>query len=210
MPIADQRLIFIGGGGFARECFDWANNSKEGLVPFGYLDDAGETQLSAPPYSLSYLGAITDYVPEQKDRFVFAIGSPSLKEKLSHLISNSFNFVNLTHVSATVSPSAKLGKGAVICPFALISSSTNIGDFVTINAYSSIGHDSKVGDFSTLSGHVDLTGNCRVGKGVFWGSGSRALPNSIVEDYAVVGACSQVIKRLKTNVTLYAPFSKKL
>ena len=80
----------------------------------------------------------------------------------------------------------------------------------TLNLFCSIGHDTSLGDYTTLSSHVDITGRCKIGKLVFWGSGSRIIPDKFVADGCKIGAGSLVMHNISGLKTVYCPPSKTM
>lgn len=202
--------VLVGGGGFARELFDWFTPSltDAGSRFVGYLDD-GADPMRAYGHTLPQCGRIADYRPDPAHRLVMAIGSPTGKQKVAELLGPD-QFVSLVHPTAWVSASARIERGAIIGVFADISANAAVGAFATVNGYSSVGHDAQLGDYATLSGYVDLTGNARVGKASFLGSGSRVLPHVHIGERCNVSAGAVVVRSTGDDVTIYTPPARKL
>ncbi|CDG82577.1 acetyltransferase [Janthinobacterium agaricidamnosum] len=213
-----KNIIIVGAGRFARELICWLEHlidqDRNGapLRIKGLLDD---TLAAAPALDADYpyplLGSIADYRPGPDEQLLLAIGAPQHKLRIAReLQARGAHFYTLVHPSAIVARTARIGQGAVICPFALLSANITLADFVTINSYSSIGHDAVVGAGSTLSSHVDITGAARIGEQVFIGSGASVLPRVAVGDGATVGAGAVVMRRVAPGTTVYALPAKKL
>jgi len=98
--------------------------------------------------------------------------------------------------SASISPSASVGKGSVIQHGAVIDPSVNIGPVSIINKNSVVGHDSNLGTSVHVAGQVVLGGGCKIGSRVLIGLGSVILPNISIESDIVVGAGSVVTRSL--------------
>jgi len=209
----EGRVILVGAGGFGREVLAWARDAhRGGSFPLitGFLDD-NPNALSGFSYELDYLGSISDFRAKTEDLFVVGVGSPDSKKKISIYFKDHLkNFLTLIHPSAVVAPTATIGRGVIVCPFALISTDTIISDFVTLNAMSSIGHDSRVGRYSTLSGHVDVTGQVEVGEGVFFGTGAKVVPRIKVGNNAKIGAGCTVMRSVQAESTYYTTPAKRL
>ncbi|GAN70632.1 transferase [Acetobacter syzygii] len=203
--------ILVGGGGFARELYDWFTPSltASGSRFIGYLDD-GADPLRAYNHPLPQLGTIAGYKPASPDhRLVMAIGSPAGKQKIVGLLGPE-QFATLIHPTAWVSASSTIHQGAIVGVFADISANATVGEFATVNGYGSVGHDATLGPFATISGYVDLTGNSTVGKGSFVGSGARVLPHVHVGEHCTIGAGAVVVRSTQNNVTMYTPPARKL
>ncbi|WP_233234742.1 acetyltransferase [Bordetella sp. LUAb4] len=208
-----ERLILVGGGAFARELINWTQDAmdaagKPGVA--GFLD-VSPNALDGFSYGVPWLGDIDDYVPQEGDRFVMAIGDPVGKRTVARkLRAKGARFATIVHPTAIVARSAKLGEGVVVCPLSIVSADAQVGDLVAINSHCGIGHDVRIGDFSTLSGFIDLTGWVQVGEAVFFGSGARVLPKTKIGDEARIGAGAIIMRAVPAGVTMYAPPAKKL
>ncbi|WP_186014163.1 acetyltransferase [Burkholderia gladioli] len=208
-----ERYIVAGGGAFARELINWAEDAADaGLGPrvTGFLDVDPEA-LSGFGYALDWHGDIDAYQPAEGDAVLLAIGEPRAKaEVVARLAARGARFGSLRHPSAVVARRARLGIGVVICPNAVLSADCRIGDFAAVNILSSVGHDVTLGAYATLSSHVDLTGHVVVGERVFFGSGARVLPRVTIGADARIGAGAVVMRRVPEGATLYAAPAKRL
>ena len=203
-----KHLIIIGVGGFARELFWNAHDSVgygTGWDIKGFLD--GDVELAAEKYEklpLPVLGDVDSYVIQTNDCFICAIGSPKVKEKLvQRVLVRGGEFINVIHNTAIVHPTVQMGRGNILCPLVHILDHAKVGDFVTFNGRSGMGHDAQIGDYSSVMSAVDITGYVRAGKRTFWGSGSRALPHSRIDDDATVGVASVVFKHVRAGAKVF-------
>ena len=203
-----KHLLIVGAGGLARETYwlalEATGYNKEWDIK-GFLD--GDVRLDDKEYDklpLPVLGNVNDYVIRPDDVFVCAIGAPRIRERICGILEvREAKFVNVISSRARISQTAILGHGNIICGNVGISCDTMLGNHVFINAQSTMGHDSEVGDFSVISSHCNITGRVKVGRGTFWGSGSRALPGSKIGDYAYIGAGSVVLRKVKANTKVF-------
>lgn len=203
-----KHLIIIGVGGFARELFWNAHDSVgygTGWDIKGFLD--GDVELAAEEYEklpLPVLGDVDSYVIQTNDCFICAIGSPKVKEKLvQRVLVRGGEFINVIHNTAIVHPTVQMGRGNILCPLVHILDHAKVGDFVTFNGRSGMGHDAQIDDYSSVMSAVDITGYVRAGKRTFWGSGSRALPHSRIDDDATVGVASVVFKHVRAGAKVF-------
>lgn len=213
-----KNLLIVGAGGFGREVYSMLLNHPDNGEKWrikGFLDDGKfNANLSNDPlmtYDVKVINNIDEYKVEKNDAFIIAIGEPRIKEVIvSKLRIKEVEFFSFIHPSATIGLNVNMGKGVIVCPNVTITCDINIGDFVTVNANSTIGHDSKIGDYSTLSGHCDVTGYCELGKSVFMGSHASVVPKTKVENYAVIGAGSLGIRKVKAHTTILGVPGKKI
>lgn len=203
-----KKLLIIGVGGFAREVYWHAQNSLgfgEKWVIKGFLDgnirleDAQYKLLDAPLY-----GNVENYQIENDDVFICAIANPKVKMMITRMIEDRGGiFINLIHHTAIVSQKATLGTGIILCPYTGVSCDVKMGNHIVFNSYSGVGHDTTIDHYTSIMSHVDITGNIHVGERTYWGSGSRALPHSKIENDSTIGAGSVVLKRVKENQTVF-------
>lgn len=208
-----NRIILVGCGAFARELINWVDDlvdlGKSSPVA-GFLDDNPKA-LDGFPYSVPYLGTISDFVPQAGDLLLMAIGNPQAKKRLyAELKGKGASFAQMIHPSAVIARSARLGEGVVVCPQSFVSADVVVGDLCAINGNASVGHDVRLGSFSTLSSHVDLTGWVQVEECAFFGSGARVLPKLKIGSGARVGAGAVVMRSVPADTVVYAPPAKRL
>lgn len=208
------RTIIIGGGGFARELYFWLRDCADaGTLPplAGYLDDAGDVLHNRAAYDMAFLGSVEDLLPQDGDRFVLAIGSPATKRRIvDKLTPRSAVFPAVVHPTCTVTGTATIGDGSILCPGCILGPDSALERFVTFNTGSGTGHDSSVGEFSVLASRVAISGYVRIEPDVGIGSGVVLLPNVKVGRGATIGPGCVVYRSVKPGTTLYTPLPKQL
>ena len=203
-----KHLIIIGVGGFAREVY-WNAQSSIGYGSDwdlkGFLD--GNVKLEQSEYeklNLPVLGDVDSYDIKENDVFICAIGSNKARKEITEMmLGKNAEFISLIHNTAIIQGTARYGKGCIICPRTCIGDHACLGDFVIMNTASAIGHDAILDNYVSLMSYVDITGYCHLEEGVMFGSGARILPHGKVGAYAVVGAGSVVLRRVKSGVTVF-------
>lgn len=201
-----MRVILVGAGGFGREVLGWVRQSQlwGGDATFEGFLDSDHHALRNHPIAGSIVGRPEDFAIRESDRFICAIGTPSVKLRVClDLRARGATFVNLLHPAAVIGDRVTFGVGCVVCPGAVVTSDVAIGDFVTLNVSASVGHDVRLGDGCTLSGHADVTGGCTVGQGVFLGSHASILPGVTLGDRSVVGAGSVAYRSVPAGATVF-------
>ena len=122
---------------------------------------------------------------------------PKVREKLFHLYSQTgFEFATIISPKATISRSAKIGRGTVIQSGVNVSAATTIGNFVKLNTNANVMHDNVVGDFSTIAPNAVLLGYVNIEKSTYIGANSTVLPHISVGEGALVGAGAVVTKNI--------------
>jgi sugar O-acyltransferase (sialic acid O-acetyltransferase NeuD family) len=208
-----KRLLIIGAGGFGREVLNWALDvlpENRNWEVGGFLD-ANPAVLDAYDCGFPILDDPLNYVPEDNDRFICAIGHPLTKLRVCRSLNErGAQFITLIHPTAVVGSRCIIGEGCVFCPGAVVTTDVKIGEFVMINLQSTIGHDVIVADGCTLSPHADVNGYASLGEGVFLGTHAVILPGAKIGDYAIVGAGSVVLKNVKAGATVMGVPAKQI
>lgn len=209
-----KNLIIVGAGGFAKEIYGYIKNDiKKGLLKdivikgflVDFLDDHKKLNVDEP-----YLGKIRDYASFANDFLIVAIGENPGREKIVNMLEDKrVQFYTYIHSSACIDFSARIGKGVIICPNAMVNANALVSDFSVLNIYSSIAHDVVIGQNSILSPYATLNGCVEAGKNLFMGTRSTILPKIKVGDNCTISAGTIVSKAMKNN-TLAFPKNRTL
>lgn len=128
-------------------------------------------------------------------RVFISIDDPTRRAGLVQTYSRcGFAFATLVHPQAHVSPSARIGVGALIQYGAVLSADVAIADHVRVNTYASVTHDVRVGVYSTVAPSAVILGRVTVGERCYVGAHSTILPDLTIGDGACVGAHANVTK----------------
>jgi UDP-perosamine 4-acetyltransferase len=126
-----------------------------------------------------------------------ALGANRLRIKLGLTsMDQGFDLPSVVHPSATISPTARIGRGVVVMAGAVINANAVIGDFCIINTLAAIDHDCVLGAGVHVAPRTALAGCVQLGEGVLLGVGAVVIPNIEIGDYAVVGAGGVVVRDL--------------
>lgn len=213
--MARRKLIFVGGGDFARELAWFASEVSEHARDWdvaGCLDDRAVGVVGrASGVQVPVLGPIEDHRPQPDEVFVCAIGRPEAKLRCTRLMRDrGAEFVNLIHPTAVVAPGCSLGTGVVLTRGVTLSVDVTIGDDVACNFMSTVGHDAVVEEGCTISSFCDVTGRAYLERGVFLGSHASVLPGVRVGAMATVGAGSVAVRRVAGGRTVVGVPAKVL
>ena len=103
-------------------------------------------------------------------------------------------FPPIVHSSAWVSPTASLGRGAVVLAQASVGSGSTLGVGALINTGASLDHDSTLGDFASLGPGARTGGNALIGPRTMLGLQAGILQGRTIGEDTVVGAHSLVVE----------------
>lgn len=199
-----RNLIFIGGGGYFLELFEYIDNDikkgqLKGVRIKGVIDDK---HLDGLTFS-TYLSTVDSYEIVEGDVFIISIGNPYIRERIfSKFKSRGAKFITYIHPTSIIAPSAKIGEGCIICPYSIVNSLSSIGENVSLNVHSSIGHEAKIGSNSVISPYVALNGCSEVGRQAFLGTRCTIFPGVTLGDKVVVDSHTAVRDCYKEQMLL--------
>jgi sugar O-acyltransferase (sialic acid O-acetyltransferase NeuD family) len=205
LPADCQRILVVGAGGFGREVMHWARDAWPDaagrLAGFLSADAAALDDLEC---GLRVVGSPEAYRPTPGDRLLLAIGIPYVRRRVAEsLLTSGAEFLTLIHPTAIVAPTAWIGLGSIVCPYAIISDSCRVGRFVAMNYHSSLGHDATAGDFSVLSPYATLGGRAHVEEDVFLGLHASVGPGKTVGARSKVSANSAALASAPPDSIIY-------
>lgn len=132
------------------------------------------------------------------------VGCPSVRRCLVQEVRQTldtspipYQFPNVIHKTASMSNSAKLGIGNIVCAFAIVDSSVVGGDFCYAGGASFVGHDVVFGSFVNISPHGVICGNVSLGDEVFIGANAVVRDHVVVSDKSIVGAGAVVVSNIQ-------------
>ena len=213
-----KNLVIIGARGFGREvywlaktCITAAQGTPDSeLAIKGFLDDKSDALEGMSAYP-PVLCSVEDYVPENDDVFVCALGSVIARRKYVEIIlEKGGQFVSLVHPDANLTETTRFGTGCIICRDVGLSCEVEVGDFNVLQNGCLFGHDVHVGDFCHFNARAFLGGGVMVGDSVTVNAHAVVHPGKKIGDGATVGAGSFVIRNVKQGTTVYGNPAKTL
>jgi sugar O-acyltransferase (sialic acid O-acetyltransferase NeuD family) len=210
-----NRIIIIGTGGHSAELDDYISLSKINNPAFpweiiGYLDDNPSGYES---YSLSapFLGSIRDHLVQTDCMYMMGIANLKYRRPIiERFLAEGAEFATFIHPTATVSPSAKIGKGVVLALHVNVGPNVVIGDYTLINSRCSIGHDTQLGKYNFISPNVCFSGFARVGDENLFGINSATIPGIEVGNRNKIMAGMILDKNVGEDETIFYRFKEKI
>jgi len=178
LPSDVRRILIVGAGGFGREVLHWARDAwPEASTRIAGFLSADAHSVPVDRFLPPILATPAAFRPEPGDALLLAIGIPAVRRRVAEdLASRNAVFLTLVHPTAIVAPSAAIGNGSILCPYAIASDSVHLGRFTLMNYHSSLGHDAVTGDFAVLSPYATLGGAAEIGADVFLGLHASVAP----------------------------------
>ena len=204
-PADSQRILIVGAGGFGREVLQWARDAWPGhatqIAGFLSSDDRVLDKFDGCPEIIGHPDA---YRPAAGDYLLLAIGVPYVRRQVAEsLLARGAEFLTLVHPTAIVAVSARIGAGAILCPYSIASDACRVGRFVIMNYHTSLGHDASAGDFAVLSPYATLGGNAHIHEDVFLGLHASIGPGRTVGARSKVSANSCVLANAPADSIVY-------
>jgi sugar O-acyltransferase (sialic acid O-acetyltransferase NeuD family) len=202
-----QKIVILGTGGTSRDILDTLNdvNARSSVPVYecvGFLDDNAKEwgkQLAGVPV----LGGLRLAAGLFDCQFTNGIGSPTNFWRKEAIIARTGQaadrFATIIHPTASVSRTARIGRGTVILQNVTISSNVQIGDHVVILPNSVISHDAVIGDYTCITGGVCISGEATIGKACYLGTNSSIIGGITVGDGCLVGMGSVVLRDVPRN-----------
>jgi sugar O-acyltransferase (sialic acid O-acetyltransferase NeuD family) len=120
---------------------------------------------------------------------VLAVGMPEHKRwVLERYAPLELRWITLVHPSASVSRSAHIGAGSIICPQASITGDAWLGELVLVNISAAVTHDAVIGARSTIFPYGFVAGGASVGEDCLISAGASVLPGVRIGHRSRLGA----------------------
>lgn len=192
-----KNLLIVGAGLMGREVATWARES--GFSVKGFLDSRTHILDGFKDYP-PILSSVDDYLLQEDDVFVCAIGEPAVrKEYVERVLRKGGEFVSIVHPLSYVGQNTKIGKGCIVGPHATLTNDIAIADHVIINVNSSVSHDCQIGDFVTICPGCHIAGVCKIATGSFLGVHSALIPHITLGDGVGVYVAAGAVVTRSTN-----------
>lgn len=198
-----MKLGVYGSGGLGREVYEIArrrnaaSNLWSEIVFIDDFHDVGGYYGTKRIRFESLLSSRQDY------ECVIAVGEPSSREVMyKKLISEDVGLTHLIDTTAIISPTAKIGRGAIVCEYSTIHTEAELGLNSLIQPFCDIGHDIKVGSHTVLSPYCAPGGGTIFGDRVFVGMKASIMELLTIGDDAIIGMGSVVFRDVPPGSTV--------
>ena len=192
-----QRLIIVGAGGYGREMYLSARESRgfgEEFEIAGFLDDNPDAlggRTGYPPV----IGSVAQYAISPDDVFIVAIGDLSVRRRCAAtLAARGARFRTLVHRNAQVGATVRLGEGVFVASGAVLTADVSVGAHTAVFHQAVIGHDVTIGEFAHVYALCAIGGGVEIGDGAAIYPGARIVPRRRIGKGAVVAIGSVVFR----------------
>ncbi|SDW23627.1 NeuD/PglB/VioB family sugar acetyltransferase [Lysobacter enzymogenes] len=195
-----KKLALYGSGGFAREVLMLLEDLGLGerVMALYESDDLWKERI----VSGINTQPISRFDPATTE-LVLAVGSPQARRKMHASLPADTRYPTLVHPDARVHRSTSVGEGSIICAGSIVTCDIVIGRQVQLNLATTVGHDCRLEDFVTTAPAVNISGNCVLGTGSYFGTNACLREKINVAADAVVGMGAVVVGDLAEPGGIY-------
>jgi sugar O-acyltransferase (sialic acid O-acetyltransferase NeuD family) len=193
-----KNKALVGAGGFAKEVKTYIGIENISM----FVDDSYWKENSSNILPLSQFDS-------SKYEVVIAIGDPIERKKMVEKLPEDTEYFTYIHPTAVIDlKTVEIGKGTIICPYCVLTTNIKIGNHCHFNLLSTVGHDSFISDFVTTAPGSKISGNCGIGKYVYFGTNSSVREKIKICDNVIIGAGACVVKDINNSGTYVGVPSK--
>ena len=181
-----KELILYGAGGHCFAVVELIRSLSE-FEPTAIYDDAPSLQ--------EVLGISVIKNSEriaENTSLCISVGDNKARKLISQKLDGKYP--TFIHESATVYPSASIGRGTLVFPNSVVDAAAQVGDFCIINNNATVSHNVLVSNFCHIAINAAIAGGVSIGEGSLIGAGSTILPKINIGKWAIIGAGAVVTK----------------
>ena len=202
-----EKFIFLGGGGFAIELYEYMQVDNINVIGYYAQEDNEELSKIIP-----WLGDMDKTPYEEYDReakYILAVRLIKYRDKMIKFM-EEMDLTPGTFISskAYYSRLARLGKGAVVFPNAMITGNPVVGDYLFMDVFSVISHGDVMGNNIVIGPGVIVTGDSEIGDGVTFGVNSAILPGTKIGNNVEIAINTYPQRRVPDGSSILTPPGK--
>lgn len=202
-----QRIVIIGAGGHGREQLDLIsaiNTVSSRYRVEGFVVDPEYAAPGKKIAGLPVLGGVDWLATHARDVVaVCAIGGSAARMRtVERLRDTSVGFETLVHPAATVSDTATLEEGAIVCAGSVLTSGVRVGAHAHVGVGSVVSHDCVLEAFASLAPGCRLAGAVRVAVGAQLGVGTVVRDRITIGTWSITGAGAVAVDDVPADSTV--------
>jgi acetyltransferase EpsM len=184
-----ERLVLVGGGEHARVVIEAALSRPDLWEVRGFVDPElcertteclGVRRIGGD----DMIGGLLKEDPYL--RFVLGVGSvgnsPRRRQIVQRLNGLGVTWASVIHANASISASARIGRGVVMLAGSVVNACADLGDHAVVNTGAIVEHDVSIGEFSQVAPRACVGGGASLGADCYIGLGA------CIRDHISVGA----------------------
>ena len=204
-----ERYLIWGAGGHGKVVADLVRALGHELVGFvdadaakvGQVVEPGGARVLLTDEALGAALARDGCYPHGASALALAVGDNARRQRCLGALDGR-HVPALVHPTATCSPSASFGRGAVVFARAVVNADAHVDAGAIVNSGAIVEHDCYISYAAHISPGAVLAGRVRVGARSWIGAGAVVIHGRTVGRDAIVGAGAVVIRDVPDDVTV--------
>ena len=201
-----MEIVVLGCGSQARYVID--NLVSRGLpAPIALVDIEDGRMVGASINGVPVRWSLADMARHLRpDRCGFVVAHGENQRKLDiveRFASRGFTFHAALHASASISPSARIGSGAIVNAGAVILPNATVHEHAIVHSGCVIEHDCSIGRAANIASGATLAGRVEVGMAAYLYTGCRIAPGVKIGAHAVIGAGAVVLSSIPDRAVAF-------
>ncbi len=206
-----KQIVIVGAGALANDLYTYLQfEISDDLIIKGVIVD-NKNDYEKSTITQKYLGTLNDYVIEEDDALLIAIGeNPGRAKVIDFFRKKGAHFYTFIHPTSIIHPSSLIKEGVIIGPFSIIGSNAVVEENVFINKFCNIGHDSIIGKGSMMYPYAMVGGRTKIGENVLLSTRCTIAPDLHIGDNCVISAHTFVRKDLEASIFISRSKKRRL
>ena len=199
-----KKLILYTAGSGSREILVSirdSNRHRPEWEPVAFVDD-DPAKIGSTIDGLPVHGPAQEFGPDM--HAICGTMNPIVRKRMSEELieARGQRLATIIHHGALVADDLVHGPGLVLMPGVKVNFDIRFGKGVHILWNCMLGHGLRVADYATLLTNVTVLADCSVGYAASVGSGSVLSPGARVEDGALVGVGTTLLRRVEAGESI--------
>ena len=189
-------ILILGTGGNCIDALEAVREEGKTHRVIGFLDDDPELR-GRTVEGVPVLGGLEDAARYPDALLLNVIGSPSSHRRKPEIVARTGappgRFATVIHPTASISPSARIGRGVLVLQNATVASGAVLSDHAVVLPNTIVSHHAEIGAHASLAGGVCVSSNVRVGIAAYLGTNCCVREGVRIGAGALVGMGSVVL-----------------
>jgi sugar O-acyltransferase (sialic acid O-acetyltransferase NeuD family) len=201
-----KKIAIFGSGGFGLEVATLIEhiNAVDGHWELiGFFDDKPKSKIINGYNVLGGVDILNQW--DSPLHLVLALGMPKTRRNVKEKIVNEkILFPVLIHPSVIMGSKEliNIDEGCIICAGNILTTNIKIGKQVILNLACTVGHECEIGEFSSFMPSCNISGEVKIGKANYWGTGAKVINRKTIGNNVIVGAGAVIVDDIPDNVTV--------
>jgi sugar O-acyltransferase (sialic acid O-acetyltransferase NeuD family) len=145
-----------------------------------------------------------------KYAFLISVSDPVIRKKIVSSFPKETKYITAIHPSAVISEWVEIEEGGIITAGVVLTCNIKLGKHAQLNLHTTIGHDCEIGNYFTTAPAANISGICKIGECVYFGTNASVKQGIEITDNVTIGMGGVVVKNIdESGVYVGMPVKKK-